>query len=271
MPSRGLLGAFEGAGKGLAQVGQIMMADDLENLRMEKMAKIKEGQMGKQQDFKAGESELSREAKASEGLLDRESRERIADKAAKAKGSTKWDPARGMSLQDRQKAAKSAIKEVMAGNEEYRTMPAEQVAEFKTNMYAEYGLDAIGENLIDRTAELDKPEPTDIGLLGSDEGQMAMAQSEKEERSKMGLKDYVPFVEPDEESIRKGALKMLGRTGDEKAPPSGDAQKAPVSTGDMEFRPVKLNTAGRKDGLYTLRDGRILKIEGGKAFLKNSK
>lgn len=270
MPSRGLLGAFEGAGKGVAQVGQIMMMDDLENLRMDKLAKIKEGQMGKQQEFKAGESELSREAKASEGLLDRESRERIADKAAKTKGSSKWDPSRGMSLQDRQKAARSAIKEVMAGNAEYATMPPEQLSEFTTKMYAEYGLDAIGENLIDRTAELNKPEPTDIGLLGSDEGQMALAQSEKEARSKMGLKDYIPFVEPDEESIRKGALKMLGRDGAD-TPPAGDTQKAPVSTGDMEFKPVKLDTTGRKDGLYALRDGRILKIEGGKAFLKNSK
>ena len=259
MASRGLLGAFEGAGKGFAQVGQMLMADDLENLRTEKLAKIK-----------SGESKLDRDVKVSEGQLDRESRERIADKnvAAKTK-SGKWDPAKGMSLQDRQKAAKAAIKEVVMGNVEYATMPAENLAKFKLNIYTEYGLNSTGEALIDRTAELDKPEPTDIGLLGSDEGQMALSQAEKEERSKMGLKDYVPFVEPDEETIRKNALKLLGRDGAD-TPPAADTQKAPVSTGagDMEFRPVKLNTAGREDGLYTLRDGRILKIEGGKAFLK---
>ena len=50
--NRGLLGAFGGAGAGMAQVGEIMMKDDLENLRLEKIAKIKEGQIGQEQEFK---------------------------------------------------------------------------------------------------------------------------------------------------------------------------------------------------------------------------
>lgn len=81
----GLLGAIEGAGKGVNQVAGILMKDELESLRVENLEKIKSKATEKAQDFTATQNKLKLDTDVSEGLLDRNSRNDIANISAKAK------------------------------------------------------------------------------------------------------------------------------------------------------------------------------------------
>lgn len=88
-------GFLGGVGQGMAQAGQMFLADKLAGERDEadflRRSELRKSENLVDREFRSGENKLSREATASEGKLGRESAERIADKKAKAilaKGGT---------------------------------------------------------------------------------------------------------------------------------------------------------------------------------------
>lgn len=101
-------------------------------------------------------------------------------------------------------------------------------------------------------------EPPGFGLPGRE----TMRQAEKEERDKMGAKDWIPFVEPDQEAIRKRAQEI------EFGAPSSNAagaQKQVDEKLDAKDGGEQIPSAVKKR-LEKLKPGKGLKLKNGQVW-----
>ncbi len=188
-------GMMAGLGKGMADFGKTMLLDTLENERNEAKF-LREKALGisereETQIFKTSEREAGQVFTAEQDKL----KAKTDIKKARISASKGKSVTSGMTLAERQKAARKIISEVSAGNVEYADIKPYELEEFKRQTYLDYGLDSTGEKMVKKNAlyqaqkEPPKPSTNDIAkaskwyddtasALESDKSQFGMSETE---------------------------------------------------------------------------------------------
>lgn len=241
MASSGLLGALSGAGQGVAKVGEILMKDDLETVRQERLAKIQgerdEKLFGQkkeltqiEQDYKSGEMEKDRELKSSEGMLDRQNKMDIAQ----------------LDAETRKQVAADKVK----ATDGKPSGSFKKYSELKGMGYPDDWAIGVAYSGFKTTTD---PRTKEMILLGPSKekdggfvelGRMAPSDPEKRRSPKVW--------KPNPEENKSGML--------------SEPTTPPLDPG--KFARVKGDYSGYKDGQYKTSDGKVVTVVGGVAYLE---